>query len=500
MAAPFPEKDLRKAGENCSTLHRDSTCGAHFARRAVSILGFILTLFSSPPVSYSSIDLAYGVNLCGGNFKERPVYPNALDFSYYNSKNLNLIRIPFLWERLQPTLNEELDSAQVDSLDTVVQLATDLGMKIILDMHNYGAYNETPLNKDTVTSAAFANVWRQLAAHYSSNTTIQGYCLMNEPGLSASVWTTTAQQAIDAIRSVDTVHTIYIAYGVGQGQSVNTDSHGKLVYEAHIYFDANNNGKYEKDYEGEGATPTIGVDRVDAFLNWCIAHQVKGFIGEYGIPNNDPRWNTVLDNFLQYLKANGIGGTYWAGGHALGKNYSLGSDPVEDVDSPQMSILKNYTTETYSGNFSGDIFTYTGSTTTGNLAPGKKVFSSGDFNKKTSRWAAIDGSTSTPWVAGGGSVPTFIAVDLGRPCRVTSFVITHDSGHPTVDFKIQSSADGITFNDLVTVSGNTSAVTTHPITSATARYFRIYITNPGSDGMARINEFQIEGSNLATGH
>ena len=42
--------------------------------------------------------------------------------------------------------------------------------------------------------------------------------------------------------------------------------------------------------------------RIQPFVEWLEAHNAKGFIGEYGVPNNDPRWLTVLDNFLAEMK------------------------------------------------------------------------------------------------------------------------------------------------------------------------------------------------------
>ena len=67
----------------------------------------------------------------------------------------------------------------------------------------------------------------------------------------------------------------------------------------------------------------------------------KGFIGEFGVPHNDPRWNTVLDNFLFYLNANNVGGTYWAGGTWWG-SYPLSIEPTDNfaTHKPQMSVLQ----------------------------------------------------------------------------------------------------------------------------------------------------------------
>jgi len=73
----------------------------------------------------------------------------------------------------------------------------------------------------------------------------------------------------------------------------------------------------------------------------------KGFIGEYGVPTNsatpDLRWNTVLENSLIYLRANGVSGTYWSGGAGWTPTYPLLSDTGNPpVDANPMLVLKLY--------------------------------------------------------------------------------------------------------------------------------------------------------------
>ena len=76
----------------------------------------------SPPAGYGlratlSADaenrrlLFAGVNLAGGEFGKLPgtygtdyTYPAPADIDYYVELGFNLIRVPFRWERLQPTL------------------------------------------------------------------------------------------------------------------------------------------------------------------------------------------------------------------------------------------------------------------------------------------------------------------------------------------------------------------------------------------------------------
>ena len=56
-----------------------------------------------------------GVNLAGAEFGSVGqaygtgyTYPTHAEIDYYAASGMNVIRLPFLWERLQPTLNGRL--------------------------------------------------------------------------------------------------------------------------------------------------------------------------------------------------------------------------------------------------------------------------------------------------------------------------------------------------------------------------------------------------------
>jgi endoglucanase len=51
------------------------------------------------------------------------------------------------------------------------------------------------------------------------------------------------------------------------------------------------------------------------------------------VPDDDPRWLAVLDEFLAALQANGVGGTYWAAGPWWG-SYRLSVEPRDGRDRP----------------------------------------------------------------------------------------------------------------------------------------------------------------------
>ncbi len=138
-------------------------------------------------------------------------YPTEGEFDYYHGKGLNLIRLPFLWERIQPALNGPLDSAELSRIDTMVGYARSRGMKIILDVHNYGRYFGNQIGSTSVPNSAFRDLWRRLADHFKAESAIYGYGLMNEPHDMGGSWPAAAQEAVLGVREVDITHYVIVA-------------------------------------------------------------------------------------------------------------------------------------------------------------------------------------------------------------------------------------------------------------------------------------------------
>ncbi len=311
-----------------------------------------------------------GVNLSGpestgnattpfpGTYGSQWIYPSEADFNYYQSKGLTLIRLPFRWERMQGTLNGALNSAELARMDTAVARASARGMKIILDMHNYARYRATQtvtykFGDTQLPSTAFADVWRKLADHYKNEPAIYGFDIMNEPnGLTGGAWVTYAQAAVNAIREVN-LSTWVIVEGESWAnawgfETKNPNLHtvrdpvGRLMFSAHSYWSDAGTDDYNS-YDEEAAYPEMGVNNVTPFIDWLKKYDAKGFVGEYGVPNDDPRWLVVLENFLTYLAAEGVSGTYWAGGAWLaGSQISCHPSSNYTVDRAVMTELDDH--------------------------------------------------------------------------------------------------------------------------------------------------------------
>ena len=333
--------------------------------------------YNVDPAEKREAPMMFGLNESGGEFAgvypgidgTHYGYPNYDDLSYAKRKGFGIIRLPFRWERvLRPLGSTTLIASEINKIKQVLNWATELNLRVIFDMHNFGRYctyshgsnsnNNTYkiIGEDnTCTVEHFKQVWRLLAQEFKSYECIWAYEIMNEPYamLSSTPWFTIAQEGIYAIREYDT-HTPILIDGdsfatarnwVSVSDNLRTlnDPADNLIFTAHCYFDHDSSGEYARSYDNSGANAQTGVTRLKPFVEWCQKYGKRGFVGEYGIPDDDSRWLTVLENALTYLKENGFGGTYWSAGHRWG-DYKLAVHPTDNYtkDRPQMATLLKF--------------------------------------------------------------------------------------------------------------------------------------------------------------
>lgn len=205
-----------------------------------------------------------------------------------------------------------------------------------------------------LTPAHLAGFWKKIAIEFKDFTNIYAYGLMNEPHDMGpgTTWFQIAQQCIDSIRTVDSKSCIMIGGNrwssserwVEESDTLRylIDPANNLCFEAHCYFDLDSSGTYKFGYEGDEGYSEKGIDLVKPFVTWLKKYNLRGFVGEYGIPDDDERWNETLDLFMSYLQRNGINGTYWAAGPWWPADNFMAVSPVEGTDRPQMKVLGKY--------------------------------------------------------------------------------------------------------------------------------------------------------------
>ena len=304
-----------------------------------------------------------------GVFDKDYTYNSERSAAYFCEHSIRLLRLPFRWERLQPRLGEALDETELKRLKTAVEWARKHGGDVILDVHNYGRYylfrdgkrrecviDQRVSGSVPVTRQHFADLWRRLAREFHDEPAIYAYGLMNEPhDMGSSDWKAISQVAVDAIRG-EKDHKLILVAGdhwsnahrfaeFNGARAWITDPANQIAYEAHCYFDRDFSGQYTESYDKElSGDPKLedrGEDRLKPFVRWCRSNRVRGFLGEYGIPANDERWQKVLARFLRVLDDAGMDSCYWAAGEWWG-DYPLSIQPRRDSqqDSPQLRLLK----------------------------------------------------------------------------------------------------------------------------------------------------------------
>jgi endoglucanase len=323
-----------------------------------------------------------GVNLAGAEFGENNLpgalghdytFNSELTYRYFGAKNLNLMRVMLRWERLQPVLRGPLDANYLVGVKSNVAWAKAHGDRVILDIHNYGRYkiNEGGALVEYVldnkyggvvkaSGSDLADLWTRLSAEFREEAAVYAYDLMNEPhDMGPANWKAISQAVLLAIRAAGDGKLIMVPGDNWSGAEQWARVHGpagwiadpaaNFAYEAHQYFDRDTSGTYALSYDQELAVnpnlATSGATRVTPFLNWLKSNNVRGYLGEYGIPDSDARWRTVLDNFLVAIDAAGLDGTYWAAGEWWG-NYPLSVQPANNFasDRPQLAVLSGHLT------------------------------------------------------------------------------------------------------------------------------------------------------------
>jgi endoglucanase len=317
-----------------------------------------------------SVGFQIGVNLSGMECGDPWDYFSIpqVYFSYWLSQNVKTFRLPFAWERVQPTLGGALYAPYLAQIEQVVQWAAQNGQTVLLDLHNYAQYTPsvgaTPIALGTVSLAApytnYANVWLRLATVFSLYSNILGYDIMNEPeGLAPGVWPAAAQAAINAIRSVDTKTTIFVEgenWATANGWAnanpklqTLTDPSNRLVFSAHNY--ANQQACESFATYGSCDTPQTLVNHFNGSGNfgpWLQQYGLKGHIGEGGV-GQDPNLLTMLDNSIAAYQAANVPYHYWSGG-PCGQPASYTNTNLTPASfgppaigiPPQTGILKKY--------------------------------------------------------------------------------------------------------------------------------------------------------------
>lgn len=302
-----------------------------------------------------------GVNLAGAEFNGNKlpgkegtdyIYPSPTDIQYFHRLDMNTIRLPFLWERIQPKLFGELDAKELASIRSVVQVATSLDMCVVLDVHNYGAYRGDAIGSQAVPEQAFIDVWQRLGKAFNDPKST-AFGLMNEPHkVPAKAWYMLAQKTVNQLRLQGNKNLILVPSAGWSGahqwtKVVDKDSSAAEAFqkfndpannyaiEVHQYADPDHSGTHDSCVE-EAKLQKIMAD----ITAWGKGQHRKFFLGEFGTPANKPCL-LALTSMVKGMADERVwrGWTYWAAGKWW-RNYPMSVQPKDGLDAEQVQVLK----------------------------------------------------------------------------------------------------------------------------------------------------------------
>jgi endoglucanase len=302
------------------------------------------------------------------------------DFAHIKSLGCDVIRLPInLHYMTNGSPDYVIDPLFFEFLDQAVDWAEELKINLLLDNHSFDPNVDTQPSIESV----LLKVWPQMATHYKNRSNYVYYEILNEPhGITTAVWCQIQQKVVDAIRSIDTKHTIVVGASgynsYNELKNMPTYSDTNLIYTFHFYdpFMFTHQGatwtSYMQDVSGVPfpydavrmpATPasakgtwvesslnnykndgTVAAVKqlIDVAVNFKTSRNVDVFCGEFGvyIPNS-PHADRVFwyDVVRKYLDEKGIPWTSWdyQGGFGL---FEKGSSEMFDYDL-DVDILKN---------------------------------------------------------------------------------------------------------------------------------------------------------------
>ncbi len=159
------------------------------------------------------------------------------DFMDIKSLGCDVIRLPInLHGMTSGTPDYIIDPLFISFLDSAVNWAEELNIYLIIDNHSF----DPSVNTSSDIGQILTKVWPQLAEHYKDRSNYIIYEVLNEPhGITNQLWGSIQQQAITAIRSKDSKHSIivgpsdYNSYTSLSQLPVYTDQN--LIYTFHFY-------------------------------------------------------------------------------------------------------------------------------------------------------------------------------------------------------------------------------------------------------------------------
>jgi endoglucanase len=193
------------------------------SRLTIAILILCGASYAAPAaIKYAGVNLSgaeFGHNNLPGTYNTHYTYPNQNEVNYFASRGMNIVLLPFRWERLQQATNAPLNATELNRLHTFVSATTAKGIHVILEPHTFARYYPDTANFQSSTqgligsfypNSVFSNFWWRVAGIYKTNQLVI-FNLMNEPNaMPTEQWVSAANAAIAGIRATGATNLIQV--------------------------------------------------------------------------------------------------------------------------------------------------------------------------------------------------------------------------------------------------------------------------------------------------
>lgn len=170
-------------------------------------------LFIVHPASSAGLSFHRGVNFSKWMENTRAVDIHFSTYTKQDFRNVralgcDVIRLPIKLHSLTSGAPDyRIDPLLFRYLDEAVDWAEELGLHIILDNHSH----DTNVSTTPQVVNILLPVWKQMALHFRSRSSLVLYEILNEPhGIADASWNSIQRMVVDTIRSIDSIHTIVI--------------------------------------------------------------------------------------------------------------------------------------------------------------------------------------------------------------------------------------------------------------------------------------------------
>lgn len=278
-----------------------------------------------------------GINLTGGSdYDAFWSFPTTAEIRWAKRQGFDVVRVPYRWERLQPTLGGAFDAGHQTALDNVVREIVAQGMIAQPVAHNFGGRvvvggtgaigaPEVKIGTASLTHAHWEDFCLRLGGLWDDISDSVWLDLMNEPeSLPLNGYATTTDhlvaiynKGIVQVRAAGFTGRIVLEgngynnaqffdtnpwYNAGSTPPTSADAfHAGIVDSGNNWIASVHN--YPEPDHGDDTSPIANArtlrTRMDNVLAWCTSTGRTVIVGEFGVNPNDQYGEAVARDFLQ---------------------------------------------------------------------------------------------------------------------------------------------------------------------------------------------------------